>query len=269
MQAPDASHASYSEDLALIHEAAQAASDIAMHYFGNDDALNVQFKQGDSPVSAGDFAVDDYLRKTLMQARPDYGWLSEETTDADPQQRIKAKRTFVVDPIDGTRAYISGGPCWCVSIAVVENDKPVAGVLACPVMKQTFAAARGEGATRNGVALAPIQDHAAAMAIAGRGALVSRLIEETNTGFTAHGHVPSLAYRIAMIADGRLGGTFIRANSHDWDIAAAALILHEAGGVMKMTGDRAVLLNGLNPKKPAMVAAHPALVQPMLRVADS
>lgn len=269
MQAPDAPDASYREDLALIHDAAQAASDIAMRYFGNEDALDVQFKQGNSPVSAGDFAVDDYLRKTLMLARPAYGWLSEETTDADPQHRINAKRTFVVDPIDGTRAYISGGACWCVSIAVVEGNKPVAGVLACPVLKQTFAAARGEGATKNGDALASIQEQTAAMAIAGRGALVSRLIDETNTGFTAHGHVPSLAYRIAMIADGRLGGTFIRANSHDWDIAAAALILHEAGGMLKMAGDKAVLLNGPNPKKPAMVAAHPSLVQPMLRVADS
>lgn len=269
MQAPDASLATYDEDLALICAAAEVASDIAMRYFGNEEALDVQLKEGDSPVSAGDFAVDQYLRETLMAARPDYGWLSEETTDADPQHRRDAKRTFVVDPIDGTRAYISEGSCWCVSIAVVENDVSIAGVLACPVLKETFAAARGQGATKNGVSLAPINKQEPALAIAGRRALVRDLVGSTGTDFIPHGHVPSLAYRLAMIADGRLGGTFIRANSHDWDIAAAALILDEAGGELRLPGNKPVRLNDLNAKKPAMIAAHPALTQPMLRVADS
>ncbi|MGO4842995.1 inositol monophosphatase family protein, partial [Rhizobiaceae sp. 2RAB30] len=82
-------------------------------------------KGGHSPVSEADYAVDHYLRETLTAARPDYGWLSEET--ADTPARLEARRTFVVDPIDGTRAFLEGASTWCVSIAVVEDGEPLAG----------------------------------------------------------------------------------------------------------------------------------------------
>lgn len=267
MQAHDGREASYQDDLALIVDAAAVASGIAMDFFGNDEALDVQFKPGDSPVSAGDFAVDDYLRKTLLAARPDYGWLSEETTDQDPQTRLNAKRTFVVDPIDGTKAYISGGSVWCVSIAVVEAGKTIAGVLACPVLKQTYAASLGHGAFCNGQPLSAIDQASPQPVVAGRRSLVQALEAAMGAQIVAHPHVPSLAYRIAMIADGRLSGTFIRANCHDWDIAAAALILRETGGDMVMLDGVPTAFNALNPQKPDIVAGHPTLLDAMIRVA--
>lgn len=90
---------SVDEDLALLLDAARAAGSIAMGYFGKSP--EVWMKGGTSPVSEADYAADKYLRETLLVARPDYGWLSEETAD-DPA-RLSARRTFVVDPIDGTR----------------------------------------------------------------------------------------------------------------------------------------------------------------------
>src|SRR5690606_32518652 len=117
------------EGLNLIRDAARDAAAIALRYFRKDP--QVWWKEGISPVSEADFEVDRFLRERLTAARPDYGWLSEET--ADNAERLSARRTFVVDPIDGTRAFINGLETWCISIAVVEDGRPVAGVLNCPV----------------------------------------------------------------------------------------------------------------------------------------
>ena len=84
-------------------------------------------------------------RETLLAARPDYGWLSEET--ADSSARLSARRTFVVDPIDGTRAFIAGKDVWCVSIAIVEQNRSIVGYLNCPVRRRRIHRnCRGRGA---------------------------------------------------------------------------------------------------------------------------
>ena len=115
-----------------------------MGFFKRDQ--EVWLKGGQSPVSEADFAVDAFLRDTLTAARPDYGWLSEET--ADLPGRLAARRTFVVDPIDGTRAFLEGKSTWCVSVAVVEAGRPLAGVLECPARAETYQAELGCGAFR-------------------------------------------------------------------------------------------------------------------------
>src|SRR5690606_33805884 len=105
-----------------------------MRHFGRKP--ETWLKDGVSPVTEADIAVDTFLRETLLTARPDYGWLSEET--ADNLERLSAQRTFVVDPIDGTRAFIDGRSTWCVSIAVVEAGTPLVGVLDCPAIGEIY-----------------------------------------------------------------------------------------------------------------------------------
>ena len=107
------------QDLALLLQATAEAAPIAMEYWQSDQ--RVDYKDGGSPVSEGDFAVDAALKKTLMAARPGYGWLSEETEDTP--DRLSRQRVFVVDPIDGTRSYVDGQPTWGISAAVVEMGK--------------------------------------------------------------------------------------------------------------------------------------------------
>src|SRR5690606_34519579 len=114
--------------------------------FGRDP--EVWMKAGVSPVSEADYAVDAFLKETLRRARPAYGWLSEETVDTP--ERLAAARTFVVDPIDGTRAFLAREDVWCVSIAVVERGRPTVGVLDAPARKEVFAARAGAGAVLNG-----------------------------------------------------------------------------------------------------------------------
>lgn len=213
------------EDLDLLRDAARDAGSIALGYFRNKQ--EVWMKEGLSPVSEADFAVDKFLRETLLSARPDYGWLSEETVDSP--DRLGARRTFVVDPIDGTRGFLEGLDYWCVSIAVVEAGQPRCGVLECPARGETFWAQAGGGAWRNGkpIETRPLGDR---VRISGPRPMIDGLPAEWLTAVDRGMHIPSLAYRVAMIANSDLDATFVKPNAHDWDLAAADLILHEAGG---------------------------------------
>ena len=134
------------DDLVLLEDAARQAGDIALSFFGGDP--RTWFKDNKSPVSEADLEVDGYLAEVLRTARPGYGWLSEES--ADSEERLARPRTFIVDPIDGTRAFLAGGDEWTVALAVVDNGRPVAGVVFCPVRKELFSAVAGHGATLNG-----------------------------------------------------------------------------------------------------------------------
>ena len=223
MQEADLGH-TLEEDLELIRVAAEEAGRIAMGYFGRDP--EVWMKAGVSPVSEADYAVDAFLKGSLRAARPDYGWLSEETVDSP--DRLKARRTFVVDPIDGTRAFLEGRDVWCVSIAVVEEGRPLAGVLDCPARSEVYVASPGRGATLNGAPI-KVRTPGPEKRVAGPKALIAALPEGWRPAKPSP-YIPSLAYRIALLAKGTLDGTFVKANSHDWDLAAADLILMEAGG---------------------------------------
>ncbi|MFU0503501.1 3'(2'),5'-bisphosphate nucleotidase CysQ [Pseudaminobacter sp. NGMCC 1.201702] len=215
------------DDLPLLLEAAREAGEIALRYFKKDP--RVWMKAGQSPVSEADYAADKFLRETLMAARPDYGWLSEET--ADDAARLQARRTFVVDPIDGTRAFIQGLETWCVSVAVVEGGQTIAGVLDCPALGEIFSALPGRGARRNGEVI-HVREAGELVEIGGPKHFFDAMPRHWQQRVRRVAHIPSLAYRLAMIAEGRLDATFVRSNAHDWDIAAADLILREAGGQM-------------------------------------
>ncbi len=236
------------EDLALLLEAARQAGEIAMGYFGKDP--QVWIKEGSSPVSEADYAADSYLRGALLNARPGYGWLSEET--ADDLKRLDAPRTFVVDPIDGTRAFIAGNPTWCVSVAVVEQGRSLAGVLDCPAIGEVFSATASGGAFLDGKRIA-VRTAGSVPEIAGPKDMIDELPKELIARTSKVGYVPSLAYRLAMIAAGRIDASFVKPASHDWDLAAAALILEEAGGKL-------IAGNGLPPRFGDETIRHGALV---------
>jgi myo-inositol-1(or 4)-monophosphatase len=253
LQASDAA-----EDLALIGAAAREAGAIALGFFGKDP--EVWMKTGSSPVSEADLAVDRFLHDVLRAARPDYGWLSEET--ADSGERLSARRTFVVDPIDGTRAFIEKRSTWCVSIAVVEAGRPLAGVLDCPVKDEVFLAALGGGGTVNGAPLA--LRRAERPVLAGPRPLLDEAARRLSLDFDRTGYIPSLAYRIAMVARGEIDATFVKPNAHDWDLAAADLILAETGGQILDASGAALSYAGPTVRHGALVAGSAPLL-PRLR----
>lgn len=252
-----------SDELTLLRDVAAEAGRIAMRYFGQNP--EVWFKEGQSPVSEADMAVDAYMKEALLKARPDYGWISEETVDerlVEPR-----RRSFVVDPIDGTRSYIAGGNQWCVSVAIIEDGRPIAGVLDCPVRGEVIKASSGGGAHQNGAIIAVMQpDEDATLSIALSRSTLDALPDGLRGRVVAHPYISSLAYRIAMVARGEIAGTFVRPNSHDWDLAAADLILHEAGGAILAADGSAPLYGGATRKHGALVASSGDLLQKMLCV---
>ena len=216
--------ATYSDDLELLRSSAVAAGIIASSFFRRD--VKSWTKDNASPVSEADILVDRYLASSLLHARPDYGWLSEET--ADNPSRLDCERVFVVDPIDGTRGFLRGEDSWTVSLAVVENGIPVAGVVYAPARDEMYEAARGEGARLNAKPIKRSRRAGAAPLIPAPGA-VHQEMQASGLHYTRGPAYPSLAYRLVQVATGKLDGAVARRGSQDWDIAAAALILDESG----------------------------------------
>jgi myo-inositol-1(or 4)-monophosphatase len=260
-EADTETRATAADDLALLRDAAREAGVIAMRYFGKSP--EVWMKGGTSPVSEADYAADEYLRETLLRARPDHGWLSEETAD-DPA-RLSARRTFVVDPIDGTRAFLEGRSTWCVSVALVEGGKSIAGVLECPAKGETYWALPGQGAYRNGERIG-VRRMAPTVEVAGPKALLDLVPASWQDRMTRAAYIPSLAYRLAMIAGGSLDGTFVKPNAHDWDIAAATLILAEAGGTLLNRNRHTPAFAGVETRHGALAAGSGDLLAMMAAV---
>ncbi|SJZ96444.1 inositol monophosphatase family protein [Consotaella salsifontis] len=225
------------EDLALIVDAARRASAVANGFFRKEP--RVWYKAGNSPVSEADIAVDRLLKSLLLDARPGYGWVSEE---AEHRLGGSTGRFFIVDPIDGTRAYLRGETSWCISIAVVDGARPVAGVVYAPALDHEVTATRTGPALLNGAAVtAPAVGEKLRVACPDR--IRQSLAGVPTADIDFRRSLPSLAYRLAMVAMGELDGTLIRPRANDWDIAAADLILERAGGALLDAGGGMVLYN--------------------------
>lgn len=243
------------------------AGDIAMSYFrlGERTIAEVSFKGGGSPVTEADFAVDRFLYEEMKRLAPEAGWLSEET--ADTSERLSRDQLIVVDPIDGTTAFARGDERWAVSIALVERGRPVAGVVHAPALGETYAAAHGQGATLNGarIAVSSREKIAGARIVAPRG--LYSFFERSPHGFDLAPRTPSLALRLAGIASGRNDLAIAAKDSRDWDIAAADVILAEAGGLLtELEGER-LTYNRPKLARDMLVAAPKALYDASLALA--
>ncbi len=231
-----------------VRDAARRAGDLALPYFraGAQTAAKLWYKGHSSPVTEADIALDTFLKDHLSGLFPQAGWLSEETAD-DPS-RLGRSYVWIVDPIDGTRAFASGHPDWAISIALVRDGRPVLGVLHAPIHDRLFEARLGEGAFCNGERLQVSEaEDASRPRIAGPKPLVDRL-ERGWEPIERLPKVPSLALRLARVAEGSIDIALVSANAQDWDIAAADLILQEAGG----------RLTGLDGSTPAYNRPHPS-----------
>ena len=221
------------------------------------------FKQGDSPVSEVDLAVDALLRGRLDAAGLACGWLSEETED--DRERLSAELVWIVDPIDGTRGFLAGLPDWSISVALAEAGRPILAALYAPVTEELFLACAGGGATHNGSPIVASEGEALAGArVAGPDRRLGRLAP---FGIVAEPKVHSLALRIARVAQGRLDLALAGPNSHDWDLAAADLLVHEACGALTTLGGETLRYNQPDPTHGALFAAgrarHQALSELM------
>jgi myo-inositol-1(or 4)-monophosphatase len=179
--------------------------------------------------------------------------LSEETED-DPS-RLTADAVWIVDPIDGTRAYLEGRDDWVISVALAAGGRPTLAALYAPVTDEFFFAAAGEGATCNGDAIR-VQE--------GAGLEGARLLgpkrylgslAELHPSIVPLPRIGSLALRLARVANGQVDIAIVGGNSHDWDLAAADLLVHEAGGVLTDLDGAQLTFNRPHPVHELLVAA--------------
>ncbi|MYZ49912.1 3'(2'),5'-bisphosphate nucleotidase CysQ [Propylenella binzhouense] len=254
----------FRSDRDLLAAAAREAGALALSYFKRD--CRSWAKEGGSPVTEADFAVDRFLNDALLRARPDYGWLSEETAD-DPA-RLGCDAVFVVDPIDGTRGFMAGDRRWCVSIAVVRQGRPVAGALFAPALDRLYTATAGGGAQLENEPIAVSRRTSVEEASVGGPKGWFRHETIRRLGASQAPYLPSLAYRFALVADGRLDAAFAKPRSHDWDLAAADLLVHEAGGRLTSVDGQALRYNGETLRHGALAAGN-AVLQPQLLAAVS
>ncbi|GAB4534879.1 MAG: 3'(2'),5'-bisphosphate nucleotidase CysQ [Ruegeria sp.] len=251
-------------DLPLLIDAAREAGKIATRYSGRD-ARRWDKPQGAGPVTEADLAVNAMLEQRLPAARPGYGWLSEETED-NPD-RLTRDRVFIIDPIDGTRSFAEGSSTWAHSLAVAEHGQVIAGVIYLPLRDMLFAAERGRGATLNGqpIQATRVLSESEAEVLAAKPSLDPRHWKDARPPSFRRAYRPSLAYRMALVAQGRFDGMLTLRPSWEWDIAAGDLILREAGGQCSdRAGDR-LRFNNPNPRLNGVVAAGPRLHELLIR----
>lgn len=242
-------------DVILVERVVHEAGAIAREIFNR--ACQTWAKKDGSPVTEADLAVNKYLSEHLRAARPDYAWLSEE--NEDDRSRFAARRVFVVDPIDGTLAFVKRRPHFTVSVAVVEDGSPVVAAVYNPITDESYIAAKGEGARLNGVPIHVTSTDSLehCRLLASKATLNSPRwqpwpemhIENPN----------SIAYRLALVAAGKFDAAITMASIHDWDLAAADLILSEAGGVISTIEGATPAYNRDSVVQPSVLAAGPAL----------
>ncbi|WP_224816841.1 3'(2'),5'-bisphosphate nucleotidase CysQ [Hasllibacter sp. MH4015] len=244
------------DDLDLLTHVALRAGDIARQFFGQNPDV---FDKGDEgPVTEADLAIDRMLNETLLGARPHYGWLSEET--ADGPDRLSAEHVFICDPIDGTRAFIEGGRSFAHSLSVVRHGVPVAAAVFLPMRDKLYTAALGQGAHLNGESVR----------VTNPAALGDATILTTKANMKAEhwprgvpefrkSYRPSLAYRMSLVGEGRFDAMMTLRPTWEWDIAAGALVISEAGGVVTDGQGAPLRLNNPHPQVPGILAGAPSV----------
>ena len=244
-------------DLALLTRAAWSAAETATRYIGG--AMNVRHKAADgSPVTDADMAVNAVLEELLRSARPDYGWLSEESAD-DPA-RLGAEHVFIVDPIDGTRTFIEGSDSWAHSLAVARDGEITAAVVFLPMRERFYSAALGEGTRLNDVPVraSDVTTLETAQVLATKPSMQPDHWRSPMPELQ-RSHRPSIAYRLGLVAEGRFDAMLTLRPSWEWDIAAGALLLSEAGAMISDRSGQPIRFNAPHPKHDGVVAANPAL----------
>lgn len=243
-----------------LRAAVREAGALALPAFraGAQTSAQVWFKAGNSPVTEADLAVDALLRDRLEALLPEAAWLSEES--ADSPARLARPLVWIVDPIDGTRAFSTGNPDWSVSVGLVADGRPIAGLVYAPAHGQFYEALAGEGARRDGAPIR-VSDRSGleGARVAGPKPIVDRIDRALGEPMLRCPKVSSLALRLARVADGTIDVGLVGGQAHDWDLAGADLILHEAGGAMTDASGASPTYNRPEPIHRELVAASARL----------
>ena len=248
---------SRNNDLGRIREALTAAAEAIRPFIPGAVDYDEKSSRGD-PVTAADLAANQVLLELLPSQ--DEGWLSEET--ADSPERLRHRRVWVVDPLDGTREFVDGIPEWCISVGLVEDGVPVAGGIFIPPTGQLVLGAVGYGVTLDGEPIRPTGKRTL------RGALILASRSEWKRGewdrfqgapFTVR-PCGSVAFKLAQVAAGLAEGTWTLVPKHEWDVAGGAALMLASGGTLLHADGTRPRFNQPSPKLPNFLAAQEELL---------
>jgi len=250
---------SRTDDLERIGEALRRAGDVLTRFTPGEIAHRVKSK-GD-PVTEADEAIDDALRSTLP--RPGEGWLSEETVD-DPS-RLECARTWIVDPLDGTKEFVQGIPEWCVSVGLIEGDQPVAGGILVPTRGLTIVGSLETGVTVNGES-ARVRDLGGldgVAVLASRSEVKRGQWERFSGAPFAVEPMGSVACKMALVAAGLADATWTLVPKNEWDVAGGTALVRAAGGAVWRPDGEPLRFNQPKTLLPGLLATPAGLEQPV------
>ena len=239
----------------LAVEASREAGTCILNYYKAD--YEIRDKSYHNPVTTADHAANDKLKEILLGEYPDYGWLSEETVDSP--DRLDKEYIWIVDPLDGTKEFIEGGPHFVVSIALVKNEQPIMGVLYNPVTEELFTAERGKGAFLNGDQIYCVSK----VSVEEMVILNSR--SETRRGlwqpykdvFKELRPIGSVAYKLGLTAAGKADIFASLRPKNEWDICAGHCIISEAGGkLINLNGNNVIFNQEKTLIEPGLIAGE-------------
>lgn len=255
-------------DLKVAKEAALEAGGVIMNYYQTD--FEIHDKGYHNPVTTADHAADSRLKEILTEAKPDYGWLSEETEDSP--DRLEKERVWVVDPLDGTKEFIEGVPNFVVSVALVENGMPIVGVLYNPVSGESFTAANGEGSFLNGEPITcSTKENVSDMIILNSRSETRRGLWKPYSGtFGELRPIGSVAYKLGLTAAGKADIFASLRPKNEWDICAGYCIIKEAGGkLIDLKGNNVIFNQEKTLIEPGLIAGDVDAVDKTLKVLKS
>ena len=254
---------SLTRDFDILSQAVREAGALALKYFGKP--LDIQEKPGNQgPVTNADLAVNDLLCEALLGARPDYGWLSEESPDGP--ERWSKSHVWIIDPIDGTRGFIKAKPDFTISAALAVAGEIVLSVIYAPAHEAFYSAVLGAGAQLNGAAIksSPATSLIDARALGAKALYRHAHWREAWPDMVIENR-PSIAYRMALVASGAYDLTISLGRTHEWDIAAGALLLSESGAHVSDHLGQLLTFNRPVPSLPSMLACASGLAGDVLK----
>jgi myo-inositol-1(or 4)-monophosphatase len=244
-----------SKILIRIEEALKAAASSISPFLV--EKPKVEYKSGRDPVTEADRIANRTLRDALLQDGE--GWLSEESVD--DLSRLAMERLWIVDPIDGTREFVSGIPEWCISVGFIESGRAVAGGICNPVTREFFLGTVDEGVRLNGNPVCVSRCHRMEEAVV----LASRT-EVTQGEWDCFRDAPfvtrpvgSVAYKLALVAAGMADATWTRSPKNEWDIAAGTALVQAAGGIIRKLDGSEIRFNNPSPRFSGLLACGPQL----------
>ena len=237
------------EDVRRITAALEEAAEVASRY--DPAKVEVETKDGGSPLTAADLAVNEVLERVLP--REGEGWLSEETKD--DKTRLDCRRTWIVDPIDGTREFVMGLPEWCISIGLIEDGVPVAGGIVNPAAGHTVIGSLEDGVTHNGNKVASLsQPLDGARVLASRSETERGEWDEWKDAPFSYEPMGSVAYKLALTAAGLCDATWTLVPKNEWDVAGGAALVRAAGGCVVLPNGETTRFNREDPLLPGFMA---------------